>query len=66
MDENTDLQFARIDKILAGSGKKDDWEAKKNCYYEYLKKTLEFPIKVTGIEDFNWVLTSGSDPDKNT
>lgn len=54
MDENTDLQYARINDILGKSREKDDWDLWKNCYYEYLKKALEFPIEVTGIEDFNW------------
>ncbi len=54
MDKNIDLQFARIDKIISAAKEKNDWDSCISCYYEYLKKHLEFPIEITGIEDFHW------------
>jgi len=48
-----DKQFARIDKIIENS-KEDNWESTVFCYCDYLKKELEFPVDVTGIEDFDW------------
>lgn len=48
-----DKQDARVMTIL-GTKNLDVTEAKLAIYLQYLKEHLEFPVQLTGIEDFDW------------
>lgn len=48
-----DKQDARISAIL-GTKNLDVTEAKLKKYQRYLKENLEFPVRLTGSEDFDW------------
>ena len=53
MTEVKDSQDLRIQKILGGEEVSVCNEATE-IYFNHLKKTLELPCKVTGVEDFKW------------
>lgn len=54
MDRNHKAQEARIKKVFPEGVDEEKCEETIKIYKEYLEKNLEFPVTLTGIEDFNW------------
>ena len=46
-------QWKRIEAIV-GDDEDAEFEDQRDAFFEHLKKSLELPCEVTGIEDFRW------------
>ena len=55
MDRNFDEQEKRIREVFSKDMEDiDKREETIELYKEYLEKNIEYPVKLTGIEDFDW------------
>jgi hypothetical protein len=54
MGKKMEPQDARIKEILQGDPDEVEFDEGLRRFYEHLRKNLQLPCEVTGIEDFEW------------